>query len=70
MGVFSEIVAGVPKHTWQSLIGAALASYYKWHLFKNSALEETSKVLHLAKTYKSSLQVLSAAADCLDYVHG
>ncbi|KAK0579383.1 hypothetical protein LWI29_025507 [Acer saccharum] len=66
----AEIVAGVCKHTWQSLIGAALASYYKWHLFKNSALEETSKVLHLAKTYKSSLQVLSAAADCLDYVHG
>ncbi|KAK0607559.1 hypothetical protein LWI29_016732 [Acer saccharum] len=66
----AEIVAGVCKHTWQSLIGAALASYYKWHLFKNSVLEETSKVLHLAKTYKSSLQVLSAAADCLDYVHG
>ncbi|KAJ0034275.1 hypothetical protein Pint_25497 [Pistacia integerrima] len=69
-GVLPEVVAGVPKHIWQSLAGAALTSYNEWHWEKKSGLEETSKVLHLAKTCKSSSQVLSAVADYLDYVHG
>ncbi|KAJ6777070.1 hypothetical protein OIU74_001111 [Salix koriyanagi] len=63
-----ENIAGFPKHTWQSLIGASLSSYYKCG--KRFGLEETSKVLRLAKTYKSSSQVLSAVADYLDHVHG
>ncbi|KAJ6298901.1 hypothetical protein OIU76_019961 [Salix suchowensis] len=42
--------------------------YYKCG--KRFGLEETSKVLRLAKTYKSSSQVLSAVADYLDHVHG
>ncbi|KAJ0093494.1 hypothetical protein Patl1_26061 [Pistacia atlantica] len=69
-GVLPEVVAGVPKHIWQSLAGAALTSYNEWHWEKKSGLEETSKVLHLAKTCKSSSQVLSAVADYLDYVDG
>lgn len=66
----SEIVAGVPQQIWQSLAGAALTSYSEWHRAKKVGLEETSKVLHIAKACKSSSQVLSAAADYLDYVHG
>lgn len=66
----SELVAGVSKHTWQSLIGASLASYREWRHAKNSGLEEMGKVLHLAKTCKSSSQVLCAVADYLDFVHG
>lgn len=65
----SEIVAGVPKPTWKSLIGAALSSYIKWHRGERCALEE-SKVLHLARTCKLSSQVLLAVADYLDHVHG
>ncbi|XP_011045607.1 PREDICTED: U3 small nucleolar RNA-associated protein 20-like [Populus euphratica] len=64
----AENIAGFPKHTWQSLIGASLSSHYKCG--KKFELEETSKVLRLAKTYKSSSQVLSAVADYLDHVHG
>ncbi|KAG5254304.1 U3 small nucleolar RNA-associated protein [Salix suchowensis] len=66
--MIEENIAGFPKHTWQSLIGASLSSHYKCG--KRFGLEETSKVLRLAKTYKSSSQVLSAVADYLDHVHG
>ncbi|XP_065862754.1 uncharacterized protein [Euphorbia lathyris] len=62
------IIAGVSKPTWQSLAGAALSSYYKCG--KLSGFEETSRILHLAKTCKSSFHVLTAVADYLDYVHG
>lgn len=67
--VLSEPFAGVSKHIWQSLIGASLSSYHELHCAKQSGLEETGKVLHLAKTCKSSSQVLCAVADYLDYVH-
>ncbi|KAF2288911.1 hypothetical protein GH714_022744 [Hevea brasiliensis] len=63
-----ESIAGVSKHTWQSLLGAAISSYYK--LGNICGLEETRKILHLAKTYKSSSHVLSAVADYLDSVYG
>lgn len=65
----AELFAGVSKHIWQSLIGASLSSYHELHCAKQSGLEETGKVLHLAKTCKSSSQVLCAVADYLDYVH-
>ena len=68
--IHSGCVAGVPKQTWQCLIGAALSSYNKSHLGKESDSEETSKFLHLAKRYRSSLPVLSAVADYLDFVYG
>ncbi|EEF44174.1 conserved hypothetical protein [Ricinus communis] len=64
-----ESIAGVSKRTWQSLLGAALNSYFKCGK-EESGLEETSKILYLARTYKSSSHILSAIADCLDSVHG
>ncbi|KAG6678404.1 hypothetical protein I3842_14G078800 [Carya illinoinensis] len=63
-------VAGLPKQTWQSVIGAALSSYNKSLHGKESQPEETSKFLYLAKRYTSSAQVLSAVADYLDIVYG
>ncbi|XP_037492635.1 small subunit processome component 20 homolog [Jatropha curcas] len=63
-----ETIAGVHKCTWQSLVGAALSSCCKTG--KISGFEETSKILCLAKKCKSSLHVLTAVADYLDYVHG
>lgn len=59
------MVSGVPKTTWQSIIGAALISHTKLGRFA-----ETSKVLRLASSHRSSLQVISAAADFLDSVYG
>ncbi|KAG7947105.1 hypothetical protein I3843_14G077400 [Carya illinoinensis] len=63
-------VAGLPKQTWKSVIGAALSSYNKSLNGKESQPEETSKFLYLAKRYTSSAQVLSAVADYLDIVYG
>ncbi|OMO92169.1 Down-regulated-in-metastasis protein [Corchorus capsularis] len=65
-----ENIAGVSKNTWESLVGAALGSYNKWHNAKDLGFGEMSKVLHLAKACKSSSQVLFAAADYLDNVNG
>ncbi|XP_050219970.1 uncharacterized protein LOC126670312 [Mercurialis annua] len=66
--ISDEIIAGVSKRTWQSLLGASLSSYYKYG--KKPGVEETTKILHLAKTCKSSLHVLSATADYLDSIYG
>ncbi|GAV59009.1 LOW QUALITY PROTEIN: DRIM domain-containing protein, partial [Cephalotus follicularis] len=66
----AENIAGVHKLTWQSLIGAALGSYLKWYSGRKFVLEETSKFLHLAKTYRSSSHVLFSVAEYLDYAHG
>ncbi|KAB1206516.1 hypothetical protein CJ030_MR7G000028 [Morella rubra] len=66
----ADCIAGLPKQTWEGLIGAALSSYKKSRHGKESGPEETSKFLHLAKRYRSSSQVLSAVADYLDFVYG
>ncbi|KAL5708838.1 hypothetical protein ACHQM5_019594 [Ranunculus cassubicifolius] len=61
--------AGVPKCTWQSLIGAALTSYHKLQQRKNSTLaEKTQLFLDLAKKYRSSSHILFAVAEYLDSV--
>ncbi|XVF65313.1 hypothetical protein PTKIN_Ptkin09bG0238000 [Pterospermum kingtungense] len=66
----AESIAGVSKHTLESLIGATLGSYNKWHYAKKHGLGEISKVVNLAKACKSSSQVLFAVADYLDNVNG
>lgn len=68
--ILSEYIAGVSKHTWESLVGSALGSHNKWYSAKKPGYGEMSKVLHLAKACKSSSQVLLAAADYLDIVNG
>ncbi|TYJ14812.1 hypothetical protein E1A91_A10G142700v1 [Gossypium mustelinum] len=65
-----ESIAGVSKHTWESLVGAALGSHNKWHNVKKVGFGEISKVLDLSKACKSSSQVLFAVADYLDNVNG
>ncbi|GLU08657.1 hypothetical protein SLE2022_255570 [Rubroshorea leprosula] len=65
-----ETIAGVCKHTWQSLVGAALSSYNKFHYGEKTDSVGTSKLLHLAKAYKSSPQVLLSVADYLDNLNG
>ncbi|OVA05421.1 Down-regulated-in-metastasis protein [Macleaya cordata] len=66
----ADKIAGVSKHNWQSLVGAALVSYLKLQPCEKSGLAETSKFLHLAKKHKSSPQLLFAVAEFLDYTHG
>ncbi|KAB1216916.1 hypothetical protein CJ030_MR4G016071 [Morella rubra] len=70
MMIEAGCIAGLPKQTWEGLIGAVLSSYKKSRRGKESGPEETSKFLHLAKRYRSSSQVLSAVADYLDFVYG
>ncbi|KAJ4967931.1 hypothetical protein NE237_014632 [Protea cynaroides] len=65
-----DSIAGFPKRTWQSLVGAALASYHKLHLGIKSGLDETGKFLLFAKRYRSCSQVLFAVADFLDSMYG
>ncbi|XP_021290199.1 small subunit processome component 20 homolog isoform X1 [Herrania umbratica] len=65
-----EYIAGVSKHTWESLVGSALGSHNKWYSAKKPGHGEMCKVLHLAKGCKSSSQVLLPAADYLDNVNG
>lgn len=65
-----DTIAGIPKHKWQSLIGATLSSYHKLNLGRNYGLEEIGKFLQLAKRYKSSSHVLLAVAEFLDSVNG
>ncbi|KAL4289520.1 hypothetical protein GQ457_14G012480 [Hibiscus cannabinus] len=67
--VEDESIAGVSKHTWESLVGAALDSHNKWHNVKEVGFGEMRKVLDLSKACKSSSQVLSAVADYLDNVN-
>ncbi|XP_020264631.1 small subunit processome component 20 homolog isoform X1 [Asparagus officinalis] len=62
----ADNIAGIPKSTWQSLLGAALISYHKLLLVTKTGLSETSTFLRLAKRYKSSSQVLFAVAEFLD----
>ncbi|XP_059666315.1 uncharacterized protein LOC132312087 [Cornus florida] len=62
----SDNVAGIHKHTWQSLIGAALTSFHKLHFANKTGHEEVGKYLDLAKRYKSSSQILTTVADFLD----
>ncbi|PIA45006.1 hypothetical protein AQUCO_01700514v1 [Aquilegia coerulea] len=65
------IGAGVPTCTWQSLLGAALASYHRLQLSDKSALTGKIKTfLDLAQKYRSSSQVLFAVAEFLDAVQG
>ncbi|KAI5337169.1 hypothetical protein L3X38_016438 [Prunus dulcis] len=66
----ADNIAGFPKHTWESLIGATLNSYYKLIRGKKSELDETSRFLHLGNRHKSCPQVLVAVADFLDSVYG
>ncbi|XP_068649715.1 uncharacterized protein [Aristolochia californica] len=62
----SERIGGIVKPAWQSLVGAALASYQKVLCCKNAELSEISYFISHAKKYKSSQQVLSAVAEFLD----
>ncbi|KAE9453174.1 hypothetical protein C3L33_14914, partial [Rhododendron williamsianum] len=65
---FSENIAGFPKHTWQSLIGAALSSFNK--LCSGDFIRDVvRKFLQLAARYRSSPQILCAVADFLDSMH-
>lgn len=59
---------GCTKNTWESLIGCCLSSYYKLHCGRQICYEEStvSKLLDLAKRYKSCSQILSTVADFLD----
>ncbi|XVF29034.1 hypothetical protein REPUB_Repub15cG0084600 [Reevesia pubescens] len=66
----AESIAGVSKHTWETLVGAAIGSHNKWHYAKKPGFGEMSKVLLLAKACKSSSQVLFAVADYLDNANG
>ncbi|GAB4851882.1 hypothetical protein Ancab_031281 [Ancistrocladus abbreviatus] len=63
-------IAGLPRLIWQSLIGASLSSYHKLSMVKGNEPEHTSKLLGLAKRYKSSSQILSVVADFLDFSYG
>lgn len=62
-------IAGFPKHTWQSLIGTSLSSYYKCTC-GNNLEPETSRLLALGKRHKSCSHVLVAVADFLDSLYG
>ncbi|XP_004305310.1 PREDICTED: small subunit processome component 20 homolog [Fragaria vesca subsp. vesca] len=62
-------IAGFPKHTWQSLIGTSLSSYYKFTC-GNNLEPETSRLLALGKRHKSCSHVLVAVADFLDSLYG
>ncbi|KAL2923314.1 Small subunit processome component 20-like protein [Bienertia sinuspersici] len=66
----ADVVAGVPKQAWHGLIGAALHSYHNTGRPERFELEHTSRILHLGKSYRSSQQILSAVADCLDSSYG
>ncbi|KAM7259266.1 hypothetical protein ACFE04_015007 [Oxalis oulophora] len=68
--VRADNIMDIPRATWQSLMGAALSSHLKWHFAGKSGPMETSKILHVAKTHRSSSQVIFAAAEYLDFVHG
>ncbi|KAJ4812893.1 Small subunit processome component 20-like protein [Rhynchospora pubera] len=61
------VIAGLPRATWQSLLGAALASCQELvRAHCNQVHAEVNFYLSLAGRHKSSLQVLSAVADYFD----
>nr|XP_043629943.1 small subunit processome component 20 homolog [Erigeron canadensis] len=65
-----EIVGGLPRQTWESLLGACLSSYRKLsfgQMAKNDELP-IDKFLYFAKRYKSSIHILSAVAKLLDSI--
>ncbi|KAG9451956.1 hypothetical protein H6P81_004860 [Aristolochia fimbriata] len=62
----SEKIGGIEKPAWQSLVGAALASYQKVFCCTSADLQEISCFLSHATSYKSSQQVLCAVAEFLD----
>ncbi|KAM3327222.1 small subunit processome component 20 isoform X1 [Capsicum chacoense] len=68
----SANIAGHPRTTWQSLVGAALGSYIKSLDNQKSRCDDSvvSRFLDLARKHKTCSQVLSAVADLLDSVCG
>lgn len=64
----SETVAALSRRTWESLIGAGLASYQKLCFSQMAGHDElpVDRILYFAKKYKSSIHILSAVADFLD----
>ncbi|KAJ3705626.1 hypothetical protein LUZ61_009331 [Rhynchospora tenuis] len=61
------VIAGLPRATWQSLLGAALASCQELaRAHCNQVHAEVNFYLSLAGRHKSSLQVLSAVAEYFD----
>ncbi|XP_060178660.1 uncharacterized protein LOC132608895 isoform X2 [Lycium barbarum] len=68
----SADIAGHPRTTWQSLVGAALGSYCKLLANQNSRCDDSvvSRFLDLARKHKTCSQVLSPVADILDSVCG
>ncbi|XP_073005480.1 uncharacterized protein [Typha latifolia] len=66
----ADCVGGLSKSTWHGLLGAALASYSKFLLVRNSGNSEIGLFLSLAKRHKTSPQVLSAVAEFLETVLG
>lgn len=69
MSCFSDNIAGFAKHTWHSLIGAALSSFNKLCSGDFIRDEVVRKFLQLAARYRSSPQILCAVADFLDSMH-
>ncbi|KAK9122055.1 hypothetical protein Syun_019672 [Stephania yunnanensis] len=63
-----EIRTGLPKLTWQSLLGAALACYHRLLAHGMSEPAEMKTFLNLAKKHRSSPQVLLSVAEFLDSV--
>ncbi|KAI6693975.1 hypothetical protein NL676_021685, partial [Syzygium grande] len=68
--VQDDKILGFSRHTWQSLIGAAISSHHRQCCDTKSGFEDANKVVQLVKRHKSSPQVLVAVADYLDWVHG
>ncbi|KAH0641401.1 hypothetical protein KY285_037987 [Solanum tuberosum] len=68
----SADIAGHPRTTWQSLVGAALGSYCKSLTNQNSRFDDSvvSSFLDLARKHKTCSHVLSPVADFLDSVCG
>ncbi|KAF7849855.1 hypothetical protein BT93_L0220 [Corymbia citriodora subsp. variegata] len=63
-------ILGFARHTWQSLIGAAISSHHRLCCDTKSGFGDANKVMQLAKRHKSSPQVLVAVADYLDSACG
>ncbi|KAJ3672155.1 hypothetical protein LUZ60_006876 [Juncus effusus] len=59
----SDIIAGLPKSTWQSLIGSALQSYKELISSNSKGNNELSFFLSLAERNKSSPKILSSFSE-------
>ncbi|KAL3360047.1 hypothetical protein AABB24_016514 [Solanum stoloniferum] len=68
----SADIAGHPRTTWQSLVGAALGSYCKSLTSQISRFDDSvvSSFLDLARKHKTCSHVLSPVADFLESVCG